>query len=95
MIKVPQEREDAPQSSEETVELVKLVSQERVQQWSAEQMVEWPQSPGETVDAVMLDPREARLREQFQQLLDLHHTRKLLVNEMRELVAGLGSDWAC
>ena len=63
------------------------------------------QSPGETVDAVMLvlrergqqgsAEREARLREHFQQLRDLPHTRKLLVEEMRELVAGLGSERAC
>ena len=51
--------------------------------------MELPQSPGETVDAVMLVPRErgqqwsaereARLQEQFQQLWDLPHTRKLTV----------------
>ena len=35
VIKVPQEREDVPQVSEETVELVELVSQERVQQGTA------------------------------------------------------------
>ena len=36
VIKVPQEREDEPQSPEETAEMVKLVSQERVQQRTAE-----------------------------------------------------------
>ena len=51
--------------------------------------MELPQSPGETVDVVMLVPRErgqqwsaereARLQEQFQQLWDLPHTRKLTV----------------
>ena len=40
VIKVPQEREDVPQSPEETVELVKLVSQERVQQRTVEGTIE-------------------------------------------------------
>ena len=45
VIKVPQEREDVPQSPEETVEfvkLVKLVSKERVQQQTVEETVAAP-----------------------------------------------------
>ena len=40
VINVPQEREDVPQSPEKTVELVKLVSQERGQQLTVEETVE-------------------------------------------------------
>ena len=38
VIKIPQEREDEPQSPEETVEFLKLVSQERVLQRSPEKI---------------------------------------------------------
>ena len=38
--------EDAPQSSEETVEAVTLVPHERVQQRTAEQIEDLPQSSG-------------------------------------------------
>ena len=76
-----------------------------MQHRTAEQIEDIAQFRDETVDAVMLVPRErgqqwsaeceARLREQVQQLWDLSHNRKLLVKEVRELVAGLGFERAC
>ena len=54
VIKVPQEGEDVPPSPEETVELVKLASQERVQQRSLEKNEDVPQSAEETVELVQL-----------------------------------------
>ena len=46
------------QTVEETVELNKLVSQERGQQRSAEKIEDLPRHPEETVEAVTLLPRE-------------------------------------
>ena len=51
VIKVPQEREDEPQSPEETV---KWVSQERVLQRSPEKIEDEPQSSEETAEMVKL-----------------------------------------
>ena len=50
--------EDIPQYPEETVELLKLVSQERVQQRSAEKMEDIPQYPEETVELLKLVSQE-------------------------------------
>ena len=50
VIKVPQEREVVPQVPEETVELVKMVSLERVRQSSPEKIENVSQSPEETAE---------------------------------------------
>ena len=93
-----------PHFAEETVAVV-VLPREGVQHRTAEQIEDIPQFREETVGAVMLVPRdrgqqwsaerEARLREQFQQLWDQPHNRKWLVKEVREFVAGLGSERAC
>ena len=47
-----EQTEDAPQSPEETVEMVRSVSHDRAQQRAAEQTEDAPQSPEETVEMV-------------------------------------------
>ena len=69
VIKVPQEREDVPHLPEETVKLVKLVSQERGQQRTAE--VPMPHSEEESVAVVTLAPRERVQHRTAEQIEDI------------------------
>ena len=69
VIKVPQEREGVPQSPEETVELVKLVSQGRGQQRNVE--VPMLHSEKETVAVVGLASRERVQQRSAEQVAEL------------------------
>ena len=50
-----------PQIAKETAGVVRLVLHERVQQRTAEQIEDAPQSPAEVVEAVTLVPRESEV----------------------------------
>ena len=89
VIQVPQEREDVLQSPE-AVELVKLVSQERVQPRSAEKIDYVPQSPQETVEVVSLalqervQQRTAEVLVEFVRLVSQERVQQRIA-EAREL----------
>ena len=65
---------------EETVDEVMLVPRERVQQRSAEQIEDAPQSPAEVVEAVTSVPRE-----QAQQRTSLSDQEEQLLHSLRNL----------
>ena len=64
-------RNECSSGAPRTIEVVSSAPQERVQQRTAEQMVELPQSPGETVGAVMLVLRERVQQRSAEQIVEL------------------------